>query len=380
VRRAKAVLEGVTGGSTCGGNAIEVLRNGDQIFPAMLASVEAATSTVDLLTYVYWKGDIASRMATALCDRARAGVRVRIILDAVGCLAMDRDLVAQMEEAGCHVEWFRAAGDRPSKMNHRTHRKLLICDESVAMTGGVGIAEEWEGDARHPGEWRDTHFRVRGPAVRRMEAAFIEHWVECGHPSFTDEDRFPEGEAAGDVEILVLRGSSGPAWHDVGLTLDVLLRLAERSINLTTAYFVPGERMIELFCQAAARGVRIRLLLPGTHMDKRLVQVAASDDYERLLEAGVEIHHYEKTMLHAKCMTVDGEVALVGSANVDERSMRHNEELGLIVFDEGVVAELDGHFADDLRSSEPIDLERWRERPLWRRALETLVSPVEDLL
>jgi cardiolipin synthase A/B len=380
VKRAKATLEGVTGGSTCGGNRIDVLRNGDEIFPAMLEAIRSAERTVDMLTYVYWTGQIARDMAAALCERARAGVRVRVILDAVGAMSMDNALFEEMVEQGVQVERFRELTDRPSRLHHRTHRKVLICDEVVAFTGGVGIAEEWEGDARDPSEWRDTHFRVRGPAVRRMTAAFIEHWVECGHPSFTEDDRFPDAEPAGDTEILVLRGSSGPAWHDVGLTLDVLLRCASRRINLTTAYFAPGERMLDLLCEAAGRGVGVTLLLPGSHLDNRVVHLASSDEYERLMACGIAIHHYEKTMLHAKVLTVDGEIALVGSANIDERSMRHNEELAMLVFDEAVVGILDRHFAEDLAHAEQIDLARWRDRPIWKKWLEAAVSPIEDLL
>ena len=180
--------------------------------------------------------------------------------------------------------------------------------------------------------------------------------------------------------MLVLRGSSGPFWHDVGLAMDAMLRGAERRIRLATAYFVPGERMLGLLCEAADRGVEVHLLLPGQHMDKRVVQLASADEYERLLECGVTISHYEQTMLHAKYLTIDGHLSMIGSANIDERSMRHNEELSVVVIDEGFCEVLDGHFDDDLTHAEPIDLERWRERPLWRRALEAIVDPVEDLL
>jgi cardiolipin synthase len=378
--RSRAFLEGVTGGRVCGGNRIEVFRNGDEIFPAMLECIRAATQTIDILTYVYWTGPIAQKMAGCLAEQARNGVRVRVILDAVGSMSMDSTLIEDMVEAGCKVERFRSATDRPSRLHHRTHRKLLICDESVGMTGGVGIAEEWEGNARNPDEWRDTHFRVTGPAVRQMTASFIEHWVECGHESFTEDDRFPDLEEAGDTEILVLRGSSGPTWHTVGLAMDALLRGAKERICLTTAYFAPGERMIELLCASARRGVQIDLLLPGTHLDNRVVHLASADEYERLIECGITIHHYERTMLHTKCLTIDGEIALVGSANIDERSMRHNEEIALVVFDPEVVDVLDSHFAEDLTHAEVIDLERWRERPIWKKWLEAAVSPFEDLL
>ena len=379
--RAKPTLEGVTGSSVLSGNRVDVYRNGDEIFSAMLDSIKDATQTIDLLTYVYWTGDIAQEMARALAARAEDGLRVRVILDAAGSFSMDATLIDDMIESGCLVERFREPDDRPSRLHHRTHRKLLVCDETHALTGGVGIAEEWQGDARNPDEWRDTHFRITGPAVRPMVAAFIEHWVECGHPSYDpDMDRFPDSDPAGSVDLMVLRGSSGPFWHDVGLAMDALLRGATSHINLTTAYFAPGERMLSLLCGAAQRGVRVTLLLPGTHMDKRVVQLASADEYERLLEAGVDVRHYEKTMLHAKIMTVDDEIAMFGSANVDERSMRHNEELAVIAVDRDVCATLDGHFEEDLQSAEVIDLERWRERPLWRKMLEAVVDPVEHWL
>lgn len=377
---ARAVLEGVTGGSVIGGNAIEVFRNGDEIFPAMLETIENAERTVDILTYIYWTGDIARRMADALAKRAADGLRVRVILDAIGSMAMADEVIEMLIEAGCVVERFRTTDDRPTRMHHRTHRKLLIADERVAMTGGVGIAEEWEGDARNPDEWRDTHFRITGPAVRQMSAAFIEHWVECGHPSFTDADSFPDLPPTGQAGVLVLRGSSGPFWHEVGLAMDALLRGAKAQIHLTTAYFAPGERMVGLLCEAAQRGVEVHLLLPGSHMDKRVVQLAGADDYELLLACGVQISHYERTMLHAKTLTIDAQIALIGSANIDERSMRHNEEIALAVFDASLVEVLDGHFTEDLELSEPIDLTRWKDRPAWRKLIEAVVDPIEDWL
>jgi cardiolipin synthase A/B len=364
------------------GNRAQFLRNGDEIFPAMLQAIDDAEHRVEMLTFVYWTGGIARRMAAALSAAARRGVDVRVLLDAIGARSMDRHLVDVMERAGCDVRMFRPplSRFRLRSVEHRTHRKILVCDETVGFTGGVGIAAEWEGDARNPDEWRDTHFRVTGPAVRQMEASFIEHWVECGHPSFAEDDRFPDLDDAGDTEVLVLRGSSGPFWHDVGLTMDALLRCAERQIHLTTAYFAPGERMLRLLCDAVERGVEVVLLLPGTHLDNRVVHLASSDEYERLMECGVQIHHYERTMLHTKCLTVDGEVALVGSANIDERSMRHNEEIALAIFDPDVVATLDEHFAEDLTHAEEIDLERWRDRPIWKKWLEAAVNPIEDLL
>lgn len=214
-QRYRRVLEGLLGVPATEGNQVDILRNGDEIFPAMLDAIGRAEHTVDLCTYVYWSGDIALRFARALSERARAGVRVRVLLDAVGAYRMSNDLISEMEEAGCQVEWFRKPTDKPSKTNRRTHRKVCICDEEVAFTGGVGIAEEWEGDARGPDEWRDSHARVRGPAVDGLRAAFVSNWAESGRPLFDEHDRFPEQPRAGDSVVQVVRCPSVTGWGEM---------------------------------------------------------------------------------------------------------------------------------------------------------------------
>jgi cardiolipin synthase A/B len=204
-QRYRRALEGLLGVPATEGNVVEVLRNGDQIFPAMLDAIRSATQTIDFATYVYWTGDIAREFAGALCDRARAGVRVRILLDAVGAQAMNRDLVADLEDSGAQVEFFRPPTTwKVWETNHRTHRKVLICDEDVAFTGGVGIAEEWTGDAQDPEHWRETHVRVRGPAVDGLRSAFVSNWAETGQELYDERDRFPEQPQGGGVTVQVV--------------------------------------------------------------------------------------------------------------------------------------------------------------------------------
>jgi cardiolipin synthase len=380
-QRYRRALEGLLGVPATEGNAVDVLRNGDEIFPAMLDAIRGATSTVDLLSYVYWTGQIARDFAAACCERAQAGVRVRILLDALGAHAMNAELGEQMKAAGCVLEWFRPPTTwKVWEVNHRTHRKLLICDESVAFTGGVGIAEEWEGDARNPSEWRDTHVRVRGPAVDGLRAAFVDNWAETGQPLFDERDRFPEQPQPGSSVVQFVAGTSSVGWTPLATVLGALLRLAQRRLRITTAYFAPDERFRDLIADARARGVDVEVLVPGPHIDKRIVQKAGQADYEVLLEAGVRIWEYQPTMLHAKILTVDETVACVGSANFDQRSLGGNDEANLVVFDPAVTQLLDGHFDEDRARSEQIDLAAWRQRGPVQRAVESVTALFDEQL
>lgn len=375
LQRFRRTLEGLVGIPATEGNAVDVLRNGDRIFPAMLDAIRSATSTVDLLSYVYWTGQVADDFAAACCERARAGVRVRILLDAVGAMQMNRELVHQMEAAGCHLQWFRQPTTwKLWEANSRSHRKVLVCDEAVAFIGGVGIAEEWEGDARTPNEWRDTHLRVRGPAVDGLRAAFVTNWAETGQPLFTDVDRFPEQPPVGDSVVQVVSSPSQQGWSVLCSALTALIACAQERLRISTAYFVPDEVFRDQLCGAARRGVQVDVLVPGPHMDKRVVQVAGQADYTDLLAAGVRIWQYQPTMLHTKIITVDGLVATVGSANFDQRSLRTNEEANVVVFDPRVVAELDSHFEEDLAQAERIDPARWVRRGLAQRAQERVTG------
>ena len=365
-------LEGMIGVPATEGNSVEVLRNGDEIFPAMLDGIAGARRTVDLLTFVYWRGEIGARFAEALCDRARAGVRVRVLLDAWGRAPIEKSLLTQMEESGVLVRWFRPlARIQVHKANHRTHRKVLVVDEEIGFTGGVGIADEWNGDARNDGEWRDTHFRVRGPTVDGLRAAFLDNWVETDDVLFeATVDRFPDQPQPGSTVIQTVRGASESGWSDISTLFLALLQLAQERVRITTAYFVPDSMLNDRLSSAAERGVQVEILLPGPHADKRFVQLAGESSYARLLESGVRIWHFQPSMLHAKVMTIDGVVANIGSANLNARSTRLDEEVNLVAFDPELVRVLDAQFDEDLERSEEIVAGRWGRRPLPQRAFE----------
>ncbi len=372
-------LEGLLGIPATEGNDLTVLRNGDQIFPAMLEAVRGAQTTIDFLTFVYWTGEIANELAHAMAERAQAGVRVRVLIDAIGGRLIDKDLIDDMTRCGVQVEWFRrplwqGALLTPLKHNHRTHRKVLVVDQRTGFTGGVGIAEEWCGDARDETEWRDTHVRVVGPAVDGLAAAFAQNWAETGHPLWEDRDRFPEHASTGTSVVQVARGSASVGWNDMATTFRIMMESATERLRMTTAYFVPDEGFRTLMTDAVARGVQVDVMLPGPHADKRVCQLASEAVYWELAQGGVQIWVFQPSMLHAKVLTVDGIASVVGSANMNRRSMSHDEEVVLTVLDPAVTGRLEDDFDADLERCVRLDPKRWEDRSVSQKAQERASS------
>ncbi|GHB79932.1 cardiolipin synthase B [Streptomyces xanthochromogenes] len=380
-RRMRRRLERLIGIAATEGNSLTPLRNGDEIFSAMLDGINSARHTVDMMTFVYWKGDIAQRFADALAERARQGVRVRLLLDGFGSRLIEKEQLDLMERAGVRVAWFRKPLYlSPLKQNHRCHRKVLVVDEETAFTGGVGIAEEWCGDARNPSEWRDTHVQVRGPAVDGLAAAFAQNWAECHEELFDERDRFASHVPQGDAVVQVVRGSASFGWQDMQTLFRTVIESAEERIRMATAYFAPDVYFIELLCAAARRGVEVEILLPGPYTDKRVCQLAGQHYYEDLTACGVKIFEYQPTMLHTKVVTVDRTMALVGSTNFNRRSLDHDEEVMLAVLDQTFTAKLDSHFTEDLEHSALITRGRWKRRSIVQRAKEAAVLPIRRFL
>ncbi|WP_030722000.1 phospholipase D-like domain-containing protein [Streptomyces sp. NRRL F-2580] len=380
-QRMRRRLERLIGIAATEGNTLLALRNGDEIFTAMLAGIRAAEHTVDMMTFVYWRGEIARQFAQALADRARAGVRVRLLLDGFGSRLIEQDLLDLMADAGAEVAWFRKPLYlSPLKQNHRCHRKVLVVDEQTAFTGGVGIAEEWCGNARNENEWRDTHVRLRGPAVDGVAAAFAQNWAECHDTLFDDRDRFTGHAPQGEAVVQVVRGSASIGWQDMQTLMRVAIESAQQRFRLSTAYFAPDAYFIELLCAAARRGVEVEILLPGPHTDKRVCRLAGQNFYAELLACGVRIFEYQPTMMHAKVITVDEVAALIGSTNFNRRSLDHDEEVMLAVLDEDFTATLDRHFDEDLQVSEQMDPARWNHRPTAQRLRELAVTPIRRFL
>jgi cardiolipin synthase A/B len=375
--RARRRLEGLLGVHATEGNIVDVLRDGVEIFPAMLEAIEQAERSVDLLTFVYWRGDIARRFAQLLADRARAGVRCRVVLDALGARHVDGSLVRLMDEAGVRVRWFRplTAGEWPG---WRSHRKVLICDERVAFTGGIGIADEWDGASQDGSGWRETQVRLRGPVVDGLRAAFVDDWLEVDPVLVDEADAFPEQPQSRDgCTAMVVRGESEVGYSDVALLRRILLDLATERVRISTAYLSPDETVIGWLGAASGRGVQVQIVLPGPHSDKEVARLAAEHVYENLLAAGVEIHEFQSTMFHPKVMTVDGALSVVGSTNLNMRSLRHDEEVDVVLLDERVTALLDAHTEEDLARSRRVEPDGWEERRPARGLPRRLVGLID---
>jgi cardiolipin synthase len=365
--------EALTGAPISWGDDVDLLINGDAIFPCYLETIRAAQRTICLTTYVYWRGDIAHEVAAALCERARDGVEVNVIIDAVGGIKIERAVVERMQEAGVRVVRFRPPKPYAARrLGNRTHRKLLVVDGRVGLTGGVGIADEWTGNAGDPDHWRDTHVRVRGPVVRGLFGAFADNWLEATGEVLVGDGYLPDIERAedGGGPMMVVRSSAGVGDTNVEALYYLAIAAAREQLDLTAAYFVPRPAFSDALCDAAERGVRVRVLVPGPHIDKGPVRVAGRASYDQLVECGVEIYEYQTTMLHAKTMVVDGAWSSVGSVNFDNRSFQLHDEATLCVVSEAFAGRLTEQFERDLEVSTRIEPDRWGRRGPLQRATE----------
>ncbi len=376
--RLRPLLEGALGVPFTEGNRIEVLRNGIEIFPAMLDAIKKARHTIEFLTFVYWGGQIAQDFANTLAARARDGIEVLVLLDGFGAAKMDKRLIRRMRSAGAKVEWFRPLPRfNLHKDNHRTHRKLLICDGSAAFTGGVGIAEEWIGDARGPDEWRDTHFRVSGPAVRHMKAAFLGNWIETGRPLLDLERHIDAPKPAGAAAIQVVRSTASVGWNDTATLLKVMFAYAQARIWISTGFFVVDDRTQQLLINAARRGTDVRIMYPGVYHDSRVSKLAGERKLRPLLNAGIQIYRYQKSMLHTKIMLIDDSFAAVGSTNLNQRSLLKDDEVSLAVDDPGTATILRNHFELDMRDCTQAEPRQWRRRSPVHRLGELIAAPLQ---
>ena len=367
---ARGVLEALLGVPFTTGNAVDVMRDGNEVFPALLQDIGGATRSVDLLWFLWGKGQITREVAGALSDRARHGVRVRVLLDGFGAKGIDRELLRAMRSAGCCVRFYRPLRTwRLTSVNKRTHRRVLVCDGQVGITGGTGIDQAWTGDGLDPGSWRDSALRLRGPAVAGLRGAFNAAWAESGHPR-TGVDDLPVLEAVGRSPVQVLRPASTPGWNDAMLALEALFHLARTRVRVTTPYSRLPRPLLETVAATRRRAVQVQLLVPGPHVDRPVVHLQGERGYAALLEAGVEIWRYGPSMLHNKCVTVDGALAMVGTTNLDSRSLALNEQVALLVADPDVVATLDRHIDEDLSLSAPLDAGEWARRGTRARLLE----------
>lgn len=361
-------MNSLLGPSLIDGNRVTPLYNGDQIFPAMLGAIARARRSICFETYIYWSGDVGQRFSDALCERAKAGVKVHVVLDWVGSGRMDQSMLDTMEQAGVEIEkyhpprWYTIG-----RFNNRTHRKLLVIDGTVGFTGGVGIADKWDGHAQDIEHWRDSHFQLEGPAVAQMQAAFMDNWLETRGVLLHGNDYFPALEPAGNQVAQVFRSSATDGSESVRLMYLLSIASAKRSVLIANAYFVPDAFAVRELVQAAQRGVTVELIVPGQKTDAVVVRWASRALWGELLQAGVKIYEYQPTMYHVKVMSVDDCWTTVGSTNFDNRSFRLNAEANLNILD-GDFARAQGRaFIEDRKHSREVTYAMWKKRPLLER-------------
>jgi len=377
-RREMSVL---LGPAIAPGNRVTAFQNGDQIFPAMLEAIRGARRTINMETYIYWSGDTGQTFADALCERARAGVAVHLVVDWAGSIRMDDALLGTMQDAGVRVEHYRPLRwYNLGRLNNRTHRKLLVVDGRVGFTGGVGIADQWSGHAQDPDHWRETHFRVEGPVVAQLQSAFNDNWIKTTGELLNGPDHFPPLERAGDMDAHLFIASPAGGSESMHLMYLQAVAAAVRSIDLCAAYFVPDHLIAQALLAARQRGVRVRVLLPGPHIDSETVRLSSRASWGPLLEGGVGIHIYQPTMIHVKLLVVDEELVSVGSTNFDIRSFRLNDEASLNVYDRGFAEAMTRVFEEDLARSTRYTLDDWNARTARERFAEAVVRPLRSQL
>lgn len=367
-------VSNIPGPTVLDGNRVVALQNGDRIFPAMLAAIRGARKSVDFETYVEWSGRISREFVDALSERARAGVPVHVLVDAIGG-RMNADRVEAMRKAGVQFEYYHPLRWYTlDRLNNRDHRKILVVDGRVGFTGGVGIADPWSGEARKPDHWRDMQFEVEGPVVAQMQAVFEDNWIVTTGHALLGPDYFPPLSRAGTSSAQMFASSPITGSENMQLMYLMAIGAARKSIDLEAAYFVPGDLMRKALKQALRRGVRVRIIVPGPHVDSRIVNDASQAQWGTMLQAGARIYRYQPTLFHSKMMIVDRYLTMVGSANFDNRSFKLNDEANLNVYDADFAARMTRVFDLDLSRSREVGLRQWRRRPWLRKAKDWLSS------
>jgi cardiolipin synthase len=372
-------LEGTTGVPLLAGNAVAILNNGDEFYPAMLAAVRGARRSITIEAYIYWRGDIGLEFAHAIADKAKAGVEVKLLLDTVGSATIGVEILQVLRDGGCQLAWFNPIGWYTlDRFNYRTHRKSLIVDGQIAFTGGAGIADHWRGHAQDPEHWRDMQVRVEGPGAMPLQTGFAQNWLRTTGEMVSGPAFFPAVTPAGEIEVHTALSSPSAGASPVRTLYYLAMASAGRSILIANPYFVPDQVALDALRGARKRGVDVKIIVSGIRNDNWLARRNSVRLFGPLLEAGVEIYEYNRTMLHQKTMVVDEAWGTIGTTNFDNRSFAFNEESNVSVHDHRCVARLVTIFREDLAASDRVSLDAWRQRGLWARAQELVASLFED--
>ncbi len=361
------------------GNKIDLLQNGDEYFPAMLKAISSARATINFESYILYSDPIGEQFRDALCERARAGTEVRVILDGIGSgWRLNNSDVKMMREAGCKFAYYHPTHSwRVDRTNRRSHRRILVVDGKIGFTGSAGFAENWSGHAQDKDHWRDVQVRIEGPLVEKLQAVFQEHWVKTFGEALSGAGQFPPLNSAGDLKAQLVASHSFSV-APVPLLQAVAFTAATRRIWITNAYCTPTSDQVEQLTKAVKRHVDVRLLLPGPNNDQPLTKSAGRGAYGKMLAGGVKIFEYQPTMLHEKSMVIDGLFSMLGSSNLDARSSEINEELDVVVYDQNFGQKMESVFQKDLARARPYTLEDFKKRSLWERVSEWLAAPLRS--
>jgi cardiolipin synthase len=361
-----------------GGNSVMTLVNGDQFYPAMLSAIRTAKKTITFETFMYWKGSMGEAFTSALCERAQDGVKVHVIVDAVGSDRIDPNYIKRMGEAGVEVKLYHPLKlldiGSAAKLNNRTHRKILVIDGLIGFTGGAGVADEWMGNAEDAKHWRDTHYRIEGPAVAQLQRAFCDNWMEITGRVLHGGEYFPAAAPAGPQVAQVFESSSQGGSRSMQLMYLLSFACARKNIRISTPYFVPDDVTIRTLLEAKKRGVSVQIIVAGKYIDYKIVRRASRARWGGLLQHGVEIYEYEPTMYHTKLMIVDELWTSIGSANVDHRSFRLNDEANLNVLNADFAREQVRQFDMDLQKGRRVTYQMWKKRPFFEKLMEHSAS------
>ncbi len=374
-----ATVAGASGSPFLKGNTLQLLNNGEAFYPPMLEAIEGAEASITIEAYIYWAGDIGRVFAKALAERATSGCAVKILLDAIGSSSIGAEILDLLEAGGCQVAWYNPIRWYTlGRFNNRTHRKSLIVDGRVAFTGGAGIADHWQGNARGPDEWRDMQIRLEGPAVVPLQAGFAHNWQQTTGELLSGDAFYPAIVSSGPLAVQTLLSSPETGASHVRTMYYLSIVCARESIYIANPYFVPDPVAIETLIEAKRRGVDVRIMVSGIRNDNWLARHNSVRLFGRLLAAGIEIQEFNRTMLHHKTMVVDRRWVTVGTANFDNRSFAHNEESNVCVFDRRLAGQLHDIFLDDLMGSERVTVDAWRTRGAWARAQEFVASFLQE--
>jgi cardiolipin synthase len=351
-------------------NKAVLLENGGVFFPDMLDAIRNAHASVNMEMFIFNKGEIAAKFAEVLAAKAREGVEVRVLLDDWG--SHPKELEQVMTSAGVNLKWFKPVRIYSIyKVGNRTHRKILTIDGKVAYMGGVGIDDRWMGNASNPKEWRDTMVRVEGPVVAQLQSIFMEDWVHTTGEVLHGEKQFPPTPPVGDILAQAISASRSDSSSMAKLLYYMAIQAARKSIWIENAYFVPDRQIRRGLVDAVARGVDVRVLVPGPHIDIPFVRMASRFQYGELLDGGVKMYEYQPTMMHNKVMVVDGVWTTIGSINFVNRSMKKNAEANVAIYDHGFAQIVEKSILADLEKSREFTKRMWKRRGLLTRVAET---------